>query len=73
MSGTSVFERIISITAPHLRKIVHAGGIGRAIIYMRMKKEVFKGLFGIDEDNEIKKTVPLSSCLPGIWPNTSRS
>jgi len=70
MPGNTVFERTISITAPHLRKIVHAGGIGRAIIYMRMKKAVFKGLFGIDEDNDIKKTVPLSSRPTGIFGQT---
>jgi hypothetical protein len=32
-----------------------------------MKKEVFKGLFGMDEDNDIKKSVPLSSRPPGIF------
>jgi len=68
--GNIVFERIISITDPHLRKIVHAGGIARANIYMRMKKAVFKGLFSIDEDNDIKKSVPLSSRPPGIFGQT---
>jgi hypothetical protein len=28
-AGNMVFETIISITAPHLHKIVHAGGIAR--------------------------------------------
>ena len=35
-----------------------------------MKKALFKGLFGIDEDNDIKKTVPLSSRPPGIFGQT---
>ena len=66
----TVFETIISITAPHLRKIVHAGGVARANIYLRMKKTLFKGLFCIDEDNDIMKSVPLSSRPPGIFGQT---
>jgi hypothetical protein len=40
--GNTVFETIISITAPHLCKIVNAGGISRANITIRMKKTLFK-------------------------------
>ncbi len=43
--GNMVFENIISITAPHLRKIVHAGGTARANIYLRMKKHYLKDFF----------------------------
>jgi hypothetical protein len=68
--GNMVFENIISITAPHLRKIVHADDIARENIYMCMKKALFQGLFGIHEDNDIKKSVPLSSCPPGIFGQT---
>ena len=68
--GNMVFENIISITTPHLRKIVHAGGIARAKIYMGMNTALFQGLFGIHEDNDINKAFPLSSCPPEFFGQT---
>jgi len=64
------FENIFTISNPILRNIIREGGTARANIYLSIKKAIFKALFGIEEDQDIKKTVPLSSRPDGIFGQT---
>jgi len=64
------FENTFTISNPILRNIIREGGTARANIYLSIKKAIFKALFGIEEDQDIKKTVPLSSRPDGIFGQT---
>ena len=64
------FENTFTISNPILRNIICEGGTARANIYLSIKKAIFKALFGIEEDQDIKKTVPLSSRPDGIFGQT---
>ena len=60
------FENTFSISNPILRNIICEGVTARANIYLSIKKAIFKALFGIQEDQDIKKTVALSSRITQI-------
>ena len=65
-----LFQTSFTMTASHLRNKVREGGISRAKVYMRMKIALFDGLFGIQDDKDIKKSVPFSSRSSGIFGRT---
>ena len=64
------FENTFTISNPILPNIIRKGGTARAKIYLSIKKAIFKALFGIQEDQDIKKTVALSSRPDGIFGRT---
>ena len=67
------YENTLTISNPILCDIFCDGGTARANIYLSIKKAVFQALFGIQEDQDIKNTVPLSSRPEGIFGRTRAS
>ncbi len=68
--GETIFQTEYKITTSHLQDIVRKNATAQSIVYMSMLKAVFEGLLEISMDEQVKKTVPLSSCKNGIFGRT---
>ena len=66
----TIFDTEYNITTANIQDIVRKNPTAQAIVYMSMMKAVFEGLLGISMDEDIKKSIPLSSRPIGIFGRT---